>query len=107
MCIVRDAIEEMMENGKRPKDIEFVCWEDSLYFTWNEFASIMQNRNSGDILYNKNESNEYTTLSADRLRIVGKDWWLEREEYDGSEWWEFRTFPQKPLEHGNPDFVRF
>lgn len=28
------------------------------------------------------------------LQIVGDDWWLEREEYDGSEWWEFKTIPQ-------------
>lgn len=28
------------------------------------------------------------------LIIVGDYWWLEREEYDGSEWWEFRTMPK-------------
>ena len=25
----------------------------------------------------------------------GSDWWLERGEYDGSEWWEFRREPVK------------
>lgn len=35
---------------------------------------------------------------ATNLVIVGKDWWLEREEYDGSEWWEFNTLPIKPKE---------
>ena len=30
------------------------------------------------------------------LVIVGKDWWLERAEYDGSEWWEYKTMPEKP-----------
>ncbi len=28
--------------------------------------------------------------------IVGDDFWLERGEYDGSEWWEFKEFPNKP-----------
>lgn len=28
------------------------------------------------------------------LVIVGDDWWLERGEYDGSEWWRFQTRPQ-------------
>ena len=28
--------------------------------------------------------------------IVGKDWWLSREEYDGSEWWEYNTYPKRP-----------
>ena len=30
------------------------------------------------------------------LKIVGDDWWLERAEYDGSEWWEFKTLPERP-----------
>lgn len=32
------------------------------------------------------------------LIIVGWNWWLERNEYDGSEWWEFRTMPVIPNE---------
>ena len=32
------------------------------------------------------------------LKIVGEDWWLERNEYDGSEWWEFKQKSLKPLE---------
>lgn len=27
------------------------------------------------------------------LLIVGTDWWLERDEYDGSEWWTFCMMP--------------
>lgn len=30
------------------------------------------------------------------IYIVGDDWWLERGEYDGSEWWEYKTIPAKP-----------
>ena len=28
--------------------------------------------------------------------IVGDDWWLERHEYDGSEWWEYKAMPARP-----------
>lgn len=28
------------------------------------------------------------------LSIVGDTWWLERGEYNGSEWWEFKTRPR-------------
>lgn len=35
---------------------------------------------------------------ATDLKVVGKDWWLERHEYDGSEWWEFKVLPIKPKE---------
>jgi hypothetical protein len=33
---------------------------------------------------------------ATDLIIVGVDWWLSREEYDGSEWWGYHAYPQKP-----------
>lgn len=27
---------------------------------------------------------------------MGDDWWLERHEYDGSEWFELKELPDKP-----------
>ena len=30
------------------------------------------------------------------LKIIGWNWWLERAEYDGSEWWELKTKPYIP-----------
>lgn len=39
------------------------------------------------------------------LKIVGRDWWLERHEYDGSEWWEFKELPTKPREERKVDRV--
>lgn len=30
---------------------------------------------------------------ATNLLIVGDNWWLERHEYDGAEWWEFKKIP--------------
>jgi len=33
---------------------------------------------------------------AEDLLIIGEDWWLERHEYDGSEWWEYKTLPVEP-----------
>ena len=35
---------------------------------------------------------------AESLILVGKDFWLVRHEYDGSEWWEFKKLPKKPTE---------
>lgn len=31
---------------------------------------------------------------AEDLCIIGIDFWLERHEYDGSEWWEFKQMPK-------------
>lgn len=33
---------------------------------------------------------------AEDLLVVGDNWWLERHEYDGSEWWEYKELPQVP-----------
>ena len=46
---------------------------------------------------NTNYDNSYGSQKvAEDLLIVGKDWWLERHEYDGSEWWELKSMPKKP-----------
>lgn len=29
----------------------------------------------------------------EEIVVVGKDFWLERHEYDGSEWWEYKSIP--------------
>lgn len=36
------------------------------------------------------------TEVADDLIIAGENWWLERHEYDGAEWFEFKEMPLKP-----------
>lgn len=35
---------------------------------------------------------------ASDLIVVGDGWHLERNEYDGSEWWEFKTTIERPQE---------
>ena len=30
---------------------------------------------------------------AEDLLIIGDDFWIERHEYDGAEWWEFKDMP--------------
>ena len=52
--------------------------------------------------------NGYGSAEIDEtLMIVGDGWWLEREEYDGSEWWAFRTAPEKPSEAWGYDIPAF
>lgn len=42
------------------------------------------------------------------LIVVGKDFWLERHSYDGSEWWEFKEIPKEPEEIRELDiFMRY
>ena len=90
---------ELTARGKAPAEVRWVgliepdylrtirpssdapigCWED-----FERFASFKYDAGYGGAEVNS------------RLVIVGDDWWLERGEYDGSEWWEFKSLPQKP-----------
>jgi len=36
------------------------------------------------------------------LMLVGKDFYLDRREYDGSEWWQVNRMPEKPLIERQP-----
>lgn len=40
------------------------------------------------------------------LKIVGSDWWIERHEYDGSEWFEFKCMPRIDLPLRNIDKIK-
>jgi hypothetical protein len=35
------------------------------------------------------------------LRLIGKTFWIERAEYDGSEWWVYKEIPTRPSCKGN------
>lgn len=32
---------------------------------------------------------------AEDLVVVGDNWWIERHEYDGNEWWEYKEKPKQ------------
>lgn len=82
--------------NKFKKNIEDVKWcgsEEWGYFSIQEFLEI------ADFDYSSGFGSQKI---AKDLLIVGTDWWLERREYDGSEWWEFNTFPLKPEKANKP-----
>ena len=67
-------------------EVEWVGTEEASC-SWQEFKEMP------DIFYSSSFGIEYINLD---LKVVGKDWWFERHEYDGSEWWEFKKLPEKP-----------
>ncbi len=93
--LLRETIEELKENGKSESDVLWVGrGYDTLYVkpyktTWEDFKK--KANFEYDDGYGGNE------IPMD-LIVVGKDFWLERHEYDGSEWWEFKSMPIEPKE---------
>jgi len=96
MNLLRETIRELKDNKKKEKDVLWVGNKD-IYITWNEFKKI------ADIEYDAGYGGQEV---ATDLLIVGKDFWLERQEYDGSEWWEFKELPNIPEIKGNIKSVR-
>lgn len=86
--LLRETIEEL---NKHNKTLDDVLWIGS-----NEFNILVDKEEF------KKRANQYyddgygSAQIATDLVVVGKDWWLERHEYDGSEWWEFKQLPKQP-----------
>lgn len=86
MNLLKETIEELEKNGETLEDVLFTICDGRLVTAkLVKFLDV-----DYDDMWGVNEVN----LS---LMIVGEDWWLERHEYDGSEWWEFKRLPPKPL----------
>lgn len=83
---LKETINVLNEHNKTPKDIKWIG--DFVYkIDWENFEKF------ADFEYD----NGYGGIEILRsLKIVGEDFWLERAEYDGSEWWEYKTFPAEP-----------
>lgn len=72
----------IISNNKDVADVQWVGSSDGqLAITWDEFVII------ADVDYDC--SFGAAEIAID-LVVVGSNWWLERHEYDGSEWWEFK-----------------
>lgn len=85
--LLAETLRILEENGKTPEDVFWVGTKDGEHvITWEEFDSL------ADDDYNNGFGGSQVN---DDLVVVGKNWWLERGEYDGSEWWEFKTLPKK------------
>ncbi len=88
---LKETIDAIEDAGYSTSDVIWVGFETD-WITWAEFKKI------ADFDYNDGFGREIINLD---LKIVAYDWWLERNEYDGSEWWELKRFPYKqPLTNG-------
>ena len=85
---LKETLDKMIENGISPNDVLYV-FNSFGYCSWEEFEK----------LANFDYNNGYGLVAIDLNLIVrGSDWWLERGEYDGSEWWKFCTTPVRSVQ---------
>lgn len=84
--LLQETLDFLKQYNKTPADVHWVGSGKAIG-TWDEFA----------VFANFDYDDGYGGNEVDgSLVIVGDNWWLERGEYDGAEWWEFKTLPIKP-----------
>ena len=86
MNLLHETLEILEDNGKSFADIQWVG-------TSTGEISLASFLGEADTDYDDSYGIEEVNLT---LVVVGNDWWLERHEYDGSEWWEYKEKPEKP-----------
>lgn len=88
--LLKETTDVLKKYDKTTDEVLWVGSIDGEYaITWDEFMEI-----AGEINYDDGYGGQ--EIATD-LIIVGDNWWFERSEYDGSEWWEFKTIPKKQL----------
>lgn len=91
--LLEETLRALKDNGKSSNDVRFVI-SFPLFTDWKSFE-----RNAN---FNYDDGYGWNYISLD-LKIVGDNWWLERSEYDGSEWWDFKEIPDKvDIREANP-----
>lgn len=78
----KETVVYLGKYGKKWSDVLFVTGDDFRIANFEELAKRTEYNNG----FGKQE------IATD-LKIVGKDWWLERYEYDGAEEWAFKQMP--------------
>ncbi len=81
-----ETIELLKENGKTFDDVLFIQGID-FKITKENFESVAKKTDY--------DSGFGAQRVATDLVLVGDDWWIERAEYDGSEWWEYKSIPME------------
>lgn len=83
MNLKEETLKVLHNRGKRKEDVKYVCGED-FQISLEQFWEL------ADTEY---DSSYGAPEIATDLMLIGEDFWMERGEYDGAEWWNFRTMP--------------
>lgn len=83
----QETIDALKRHGKTWADVCFVCGDQ---YEVTNFETIARNTNYDDGFGGQEIAKD--------LKVVGDNFWLERHEYDGSEWWEYKELPERPID---------
>ena len=94
--LLHETLGVMHENGKNSEDVLWVGSADGkLAITWPEFEAIAN--------FEYDDGFGSQKIGSDLVVVGRSGWWMERHEYDGSEWWEFKQKPVRAPQARNRD----
>lgn len=83
--LLSETTKFLEENGKSLDDVLWIGNRDG-----KEIIPVSDFLMGANRMYDDGYGSNEVSLD---LVIVGNDWWLERSDYDGCEWWEYKTIP--------------
>lgn len=93
--LLAETLRIMERHGKNIQDIEWIGSYDA-EISLDDFIRLASDRY--DCGFGSQE------VAEDLLVVFNDGSWLERHEYDGSEWWEYKKTPARPKKLiSNPD----
>lgn len=93
MNLLEETIHAITSEGYTVDDVAYVC-RPKWYITFKEFSDVAKN-----IFYDNGYGSQ--EISSQLCIVFHDKSWLERSEYDGSEGWEYKSFPKLPDLHMN------
>jgi len=87
MNLLKETIEVIEGHGYTYKDVLCVAGDD-YRFTWDTFVSL------ANVEYDSGFGSQEVAMD---LKVIGKDWYMTRDEYDGAESWAFHKMPSIKL----------
>jgi len=91
--LLDETLEVLQKNGKSAADVRWCGSIGFGWFSWDDFVWLANTEYSDGY---------YSCGVAEDLLVVGEDFWLERHDYDGRRWWEFKRLPQRPENYVKP-----
>lgn len=84
--LLDETVEFLEKYGKTMDDVIFIQG-DAFEITRKNFETVAR-----DTEYYSGYGAQHVPKD---LVLVGEDWWIERCEYDGAEWWDFKSIPAR------------
>lgn len=95
--LLTETLESMREFERSPSDVAWVGTpEGDCVISWDEFSRM------ADQTYHEGYGGQ--EVRNDLIIVFNDGAWMERGEYDGSEWWEIK---KTPVRHDFPSPLTF